>query len=159
MENTIGSHTVNLPSGDQYFGFIHTHNNESNGGVPIKIFSPADLAVFLTSCVANADQNGNITDAYAMVITSEGNYMLNYTGFGTNFNYNVNVKKIWNDWYNKKYTDLAENDNLTQANIEKTFVQFLGEIVNIDGLEIYNIEKTTGKASLINSDGTKTPCY
>ena len=159
MENTVGSHTVNLPPGDQYFGFIHTHNNESNGGIPIKIFSPADLAVFLTSCVANADQNGNITDAYAMVITSEGNYMLNYTGFGTNFNYNVNVKKIWNDWYNKKYTDLAENDNLTQANIEKTFVQFLGEIVNIDGLEIYNIEKTTGKASLINSDGTKTPCY
>jgi hypothetical protein len=152
MENTIGSHTVNLPSGDQYFGFIHTHNNESNGGVPIKIFSPADLAVFLTSCVANADQNGNITDAYAMVITSEGNYILDYTGFGPPLGIGTNTIKFWKTWYEREMEKLILEDQLTQPNIERVFLRFLKEKVKINGIELYKVDKTTGKASELTLD-------
>ncbi|MDR6157965.1 hypothetical protein QF023_001481 [Chryseobacterium sp. SLBN-27] len=157
MENTLGTHSVRLPDGDQYFGYIHSHNNESNGGSPIKIFSPYDVLTFLTSCVRNADEHGSIEDAYCMVITSEGNYMLQYSGTG-NYGIGPNQINIWQKWYKDHYQDLADNDNLTQSNVEKTFVKFLTEIVNISGLEVYHLEKITGKASKINTDGTKTPC-
>ncbi|AZA58271.1 hypothetical protein EG350_14220 [Chryseobacterium shandongense] len=157
MENTLGTHSVRLPDGDQYFGYIHSHNNESSGGIPIKIFSPYDVITFLTSCVRNADEHGSIEDAYCMVITSEGNYMLQYSGTG---DYGIGPNQInnWKKWYKDHYQDLAENDNLTQLNVEKTFAKFLTESVNISGLEVYHLEKITGKASKLNTDGTKTPC-
>lgn len=163
MENAIGSHTVNLPPGNQYFGFMHTHNNESNGGVPIKIFSPADLAVFLTSCVVNADQSGDIADAYAMVITSEGNYMLNYTGATTNFNYNTTIKKSWNEWYIKQLLKIQNEDgSFDQDKVEKVFVRFLKEEVKIDGVELYKVAKITGKATELTLDANNNilpiPC-
>jgi hypothetical protein len=157
MENTLGTHNVKLPDGNQYFGYIHSHNNESNGGTPIKIFSPSDLITFLTNCVRNADEHGSIGDAYCMVITSEGNYMLQYSGTG-DYSIGPNQVSNWKTWYLKKYTQLAENEELTQSNIEKTFAQFLAESVNIPGLEVYHIEKNSGKASKLNTNGTKTPC-
>lgn len=157
MENTLGTHNVKLPDGNQYFGYIHSHNNESNGGTPIKIFSPSDLITFLTNCIRNADEHGSIGDAYCMVITSEGNYMLQYSGTG-DYSIGPNQVSNWKTWYLKKYTQLAENEELTQSNIEKTFAQFLAESVNIPGLEVYHIEKNSGKASKLNTNGTKTPC-
>ncbi|HRN71166.1 MAG TPA: hypothetical protein PLS49_08360, partial [Candidatus Woesebacteria bacterium] len=80
MENKVGTHSVTLPSGSQYFGFIHSHTDDNGDIIRARIFSNADVATFLTSCVRNAQQHGDISDAYAMVITSEGNYMLKYTG-------------------------------------------------------------------------------
>ncbi|MDO3423889.1 hypothetical protein QWT87_03235 [Chryseobacterium sp. APV1] len=158
MENTIGTHNVKLPNGNQYFGFMHTHNNETANGNPIKIFSPADLATFLTSCVHNAQSHGSIADAYAMVITSEGNYMLNYTGASTPV-ITVSQYNGWKTWYLTEVQKLQKDDgSFDQNDLEKFFVRFLVESVKIAGLEIYHIEKTTGTASLINSDGTKTTC-
>lgn len=157
MENSIGTHNVVLPDGNQYFGYIHSHNNESDGGIPIKIFSPADVITFLTSCVRNADEHGSISDAYCMVITSEGNYILQYTGLGS-FSVGPNQVKNWKSWYRDKFQELADNDNLTQPNVEKLFARFLSESVKINGLDVYYVEKGTGKASKLNTDGTKTPC-
>lgn len=157
MENSLGTHNVRLPDGNQYFGYMHSHNNKSNGGTPIKIFSPADVITFLTSCVRNADEHGSIGDAYCMVITSEGNYMLQYSGTG-DYSIGPNQVNNWKKWYKDNYEELARADELTQLNIEKTFVKFLAESVNIMGLEVYQVEKITGKASKLNTDGTKTPC-
>ncbi|MCT2409666.1 hypothetical protein NZD88_19100 [Chryseobacterium antibioticum] len=152
MENMLGSHHVTLPDGNQYFGFIHSHNNESNGGQPVKIFSPADLATFLTSCVANADAQGNITDAYAMVITSEGNYMLQFTGQSSGFGIGPNTKKFWLSWYEREIGNLILENEMTQPNIEKVFLRFLKEKVKIDGVELYQVEKITGKAKKLSLD-------
>ncbi len=157
MENVLGSHSVKLPDGNQYFGYIHSHNNESNGGHPIKIFSPYDVITFLTSCVRNADEHGSIGDAYCMVITSEGNYILQYSGIG-DYNIGPNQIQSWKKWYKDNFEELARTDELTQPNVEKTFAQFLTESVNINGLEVYHVEKNTGKASKLNTNGTKTPC-
>jgi hypothetical protein len=157
MENTLGTHNVKLPPGNQYFGYIHTHNDESNGGSPVKIFSYADLITFLTNCVRNADEHGSIGDAYCMVITSEGNYILKYTGIG-DYSIGPNQVKNWEDWYKREYQKLADDDELTQINVEKTFARFLAESVKINGLEIYQVEKGTGKASKINTNGIKIPC-
>ncbi|MCE3075635.1 hypothetical protein [Chryseobacterium gwangjuense] len=158
MENSLGTHNVVLPSGNQYFGFIHSHNNESNGGTPIKIFSPADVITFLTSCVRNAEENGNIKDAYCMVITSEGNYMLQYSGNG-DFSIGPNQISNWKNWYLTEIQKLQNEDGtFDQADIEKFFANFLSQSVKITGLEVYKVEKITGNASRINTDGSKTPC-
>jgi len=42
--------------------------------------------------------------------------------------------------------------------VEKLFMKFLTEKVNIPGTELYKIDKGTGKAYKMNNDGTKTPC-
>ncbi|MBT2622442.1 hypothetical protein [Chryseobacterium sp. ISL-6] len=152
MENVLGTHNVTLPSGDQYFGFIHSHNNESDGGHPIKIFSPGDLSTFLTSCVANADGHGNIADAYAMVITSEGNYILQFTGLSSSFGIGPNTIKFWKTWYEREMGKLVLEDEITQANVEKVFLMFLQEKVKIDGIELYKVEKITGKAKKLSLD-------
>ncbi|WP_306619693.1 hypothetical protein [Chryseobacterium ginsenosidimutans] len=157
MENSLGTHNVVLPNGNQYFGYIHSHNNESNGGSPVKIFSYADLITFLTSCVRNADEHGSIGDAYCMVITSEGNYILQYTGIG-DYSVGPNQVKNWEKWYKREYQKLADEDELTQINVEKTFARFLAESIKINGLDIYHVEKETGKASKLNINGTKTSC-
>ncbi|MEI3791593.1 MULTISPECIES: hypothetical protein [unclassified Chryseobacterium] len=162
MENGLGTHNVILPEGDQYFGFIHSHNNESNGGDPVKIFSPGDLATFLTSCVANADTHGNIADAYAMVITSEGNYILQFTGLSSGFGIGPNTIKFWNKWYDREMGKLILENEVTQSNVEKVFLRFLKEKVQIDNIELFQVEKLTGNAKRLDLDTSNnvipTPC-
>jgi hypothetical protein len=157
MENNPNTHKVKLPEGNQYFGYMHSHTNDTATEITIKIFSPADVSTFLTSCVSNADEHLSIGDAYSMVITSEGNYMLQYSGTG---DYSIGQNQIdnWNKWYKDEYRKLIRDDKLTKSNVEKTFARFLSESVNIPGLEVYYVEKATGKAFKINPDGTKTPC-
>ncbi|MCY0969530.1 hypothetical protein [Chryseobacterium wangxinyae] len=160
MENTLGSHNVTLPTGNQYFGFIHSHTNREGA---VKMFSPADLATFLTSCVVNADTNGNIGDAYAMVITSQGNYILKYTGFSTTFGIGPNGTNFWNAWYERELLEIQNEDkSFDQNKIEKVFLRFLKEKVKIDGVQLYKVDKITGKANELtlgsNNNVIPTPC-
>ncbi|KUY31545.1 hypothetical protein [Elizabethkingia ursingii] len=158
MDNKLGTTNVKLPDGDTYFGFMHTHNNfDSNGNSPIKIFSPADIVTFLTSCVRSADERGSVSDAYAMVITSEGNYILKYSGDGS-YNIGPNQIKNWEKQYIKTMTEIISQESFNQGDIERTFAQFLKDTVKVDGLEVYKSEKNTGSTSKINIDGTKNPC-
>ncbi|PWN60481.1 hypothetical protein [Chryseobacterium viscerum] len=144
---------VKLPDGNKYFGFMHVHLNLD--GV-VKIFSPYDITTFLTSCVTNAKLTGNMLDTYAMVITSQGNYILKYSGDG-NFAITYGQLESWQTWYDKQYSKLYTADELTQENVEKVFAQFLKEQVNIIGLEIYKSDKTTGNTSRLEYDGKDNP--
>ena len=157
MDNKIGTHSVRLPEGDRFFGFMHTHNNED--GV-IKIFSPADIMTFLTSCIGNASANGNIRDAYSMVITSEGSYMLQYTGTTSNFTNLTSSLSNWNGKYREMFQDYVDNDNLTQSIVENEFLKFLKNTVNINGLQLYKVDGTTSKKLSLNTNNTTntTPC-
>ncbi|ODS88542.1 MAG: hypothetical protein ABS44_08560 [Chryseobacterium sp. SCN 40-13] len=151
MENKVGTHSVNLPSGSQYFGFIHSHTNRD--GV-VKMFSPGDLHNFLMRCVQAANQHGNISDAYAMVITSSGNYMLKFTGTNVNFGVGTGTMKWWNKWYTEDYMEPIQNNDGTfdQNKVEKAFLQFLKEKVKIGGIELYSVEKETGTAKKLTLD-------
>jgi len=152
MSNTPNGN-VKLPDGNKYFGYMHTHLDKE--GV-VKIFSPYDIVTFLTSCVRNAEQNGNKGDAYAMVITSQGNYILKYSGDGS---YNIGPNQItnWQAWYDTEYTKLIEENSFTQPNIEKLFTQFLEQKVNINGLKVYKSDKTTGNTTKIEYNGKENP--
>lgn len=145
---------VKLPIGNKYFGFMHVHLNKA--GV-IKIFSPADITTFLTSCIRNAQQVGNMADAYAMVITSQGNYILKYSGDGS---YSIGPNQInnWQIWYETEFAKIANEDGtFSQNNIEKLFAQFIQEKVNIAGLEVYKTDKITGNASKLQYNGLNNP--
>ncbi|MCD1116213.1 hypothetical protein [Chryseobacterium turcicum] len=143
-----------MPEGNKYFAYIHVHLDKEGA---IKIFSPADVHTFLLKCVRNAKEKGNMSDAYAMVITSQGNYMLKYSGNG---GYTLAGQySTWKESYDRKYLELIENNKLTQENIEKIFTQFLKETINISGLEVYKIDKTTGNPSINLNTTEKTILY
>lgn len=142
---------LKFPPGNKYFGYIHTHLDSKDGA--IKIFSPADVATFLTSCVRNAQANGTMTDAYGMVITSQGNYILKYSGDG-NFGIGPNQQASWQTWYEKAYGQLSPSDLANPAIIEKLFARFLIEKVKVDGLEIYKSDKTTGNTKKLEYNTT-----
>ncbi|MCD0480775.1 hypothetical protein LPB90_20215, partial [Chryseobacterium sp. LC2016-29] len=148
----ITNDKLKMPEGNKYFGYIHSHINKE--GV-IKIFSPGDLGTFLTRCVRNAQEKGTMSDAYAMVITSQGNYILKYSGDGS-YNIGPNQLSNWKTWYNDIFEELSRTDALTQANVEKAFTQFL-EKVSINGLQVYKSDKTTGSPSMLTYNGKDNP--
>ncbi|WP_076351435.1 hypothetical protein [Chryseobacterium joostei] len=144
---------VKMPEGNKYFGFMHTHLDKQ--GV-VKIFSPMDVSTFLTTCVGNAKSKGSITDAYAMVITSQGNYILKYSGNG-NTGMNSNSLGNWNSWYVDTFERLTQEELNNPTKIEELFTQFLEQVVKVDGLDIYKSEKETGTPSKLNYDGKDKP--
>lgn len=151
MDNKINTGKVTLPEGDRFFGYMHTHNNED--GV-IKIFSNADISTFLTQCVRNAGNYGSMSDAHCMVITSNGSYMLRYTGDGS-YNIGPNQLAKWEREYRKAFEELTVEEMSNQSNIEKIFTQFMKEIVNIGGLELYRVTDTTSEK--LEYDGPDKP--
>jgi len=153
LANTANDN-LKFPPGNKYFGYIHTHLDSKDGVV--KIFSPADVSTFLTSCVKNAKDKGTMTDAYGMVITSQGNYILKYSGNG-NFAITDNQFKNWQNWYVNEYSNLKEDELSNPNMIEKIFSQFLKEQVNISGLELYKSDKITGNTSKLEYDGKDNP--
>ncbi|AKK72385.1 hypothetical protein OK18_06825 [Chryseobacterium gallinarum] len=142
---------LKLPPGNKYFGYMHVHLNKE--GV-VKIFSPADIFTFLTGCVRNAEQKGTMEDAYAMVITSQGNYMLKYSGDG-NYGVGPNTLASWNKWYTDKYERLTESDLSKPSLIEKIFVQFLEEKVKIEGLELFKTNTVAASAEKLTLGSDK----
>ncbi|MDR7693544.1 hypothetical protein RIU14_01985 [Riemerella anatipestifer] len=158
LTNRTGTTSVRLPEdGRSYYGFMHTHNNKE--GV-VRIFSPADVATFLSSCVRNAEEKENASDAYAIVVTSEGSYTLKYTGDG-NYSLGPNQLSQWDTWYRKNYSNLIENDQFIQPNVERVFTQFLKEVVRIEGLEVYKSTPTSSEKMEYNGENQPvktTPC-
>ncbi|HBV13802.1 hypothetical protein [Chryseobacterium carnipullorum] len=145
---------LKFPPGNKYFGYMHTHLDSKEGVV--KIFSSADVATFLTSCVSNAKAKGTMTDAYGMVITSQGNYILKYSGNG-NFAITVGQFESWKTWYDDAYNRLTQIELSNPAIVEKIFSQFLEEKVNVNGLEVYKADKTTGNTSRLQYNGKDNP--
>ncbi|REC73546.1 hypothetical protein, partial [Chryseobacterium rhizosphaerae] len=153
LANTANDN-LKFPPGNKYFGYMHTHLDSKPGVV--KIFSPADVSTFLTSCVRNAQVKGTMSDAYGMVITSQGNYILKYSGDG-NYGIGPNTQANWQSWYETAYERLSQNELANPAIVEKLFTQFLEEKVKLDGLEVYKSDKTTGSTSKLKYDGKDKP--
>jgi hypothetical protein len=151
------THGLDFPENENgVAGLMHTHNEENcNGDPSVKIFSPKDVRTFLNKLMPQANNyTGSYTNAYSVVITSQGSYMLQYTNStwpGSTWD-KIND---WNDWYVDAYNNLIMKDEFTQGNIEKVFTQFLKEKVGIDGLEVYKI--TESSSSKLEYNGTNQP--
>lgn len=121
-------------------GFIHTHLDDfetgkfdEETGLPevneiFRMFSPADVIAFLSIAKISTD----ISQVYATVITSSGDYMLRFTG---NQN-DITGVKLANDYkedyikYMKRYT-----------NKEQGFLHFLKNHIKVNGIELYKLHK------------------
>ncbi len=107
--------------------------------------------------VRNAETKGTITDAYGMVITSQGNYILKYSGDG-NFGIGPVQETAWQTWYNDNYTQLGEDEGLNNpTSVEKLFTQFLKEVVKVAGLEVYKSDKTNGNSTKLEYNRKDQP--
>lgn len=121
-------------------GYIHTHlNNFPTGEIDPKtgqekinqiyrIFSPADVIKFLQ--IVKASQNPK--KAYAIVITSTGDYTLKFTGDKSDIK-GLKTAKL----YEEDYIDYLDR----YTNKERGFLHFLKDYIKIEGIELYKLHK------------------
>lgn len=160
LDGPEGSSGLGLPDNiSGIVGLLHSHNDEN--GV-IKIFSPTDVRTFINHFLPQANSYlGSYGQAYTTVVTSFGSYTLQFTEGTHPGGINYNTWEQWNTWYKEKYEQLIKNENLTKANVEKVFTQFLKEVVNINGLEVYRVTKNTAVRLEYNGKDNpvkETPC-
>lgn len=157
------THGMDLPDNENGIaGLMHIHNDVNCDGNPsVKVPSPSDVRTFLNIFMKQARlYTGSYTNAYSVVITSQGSYMLQYTN-DTWPGSTWDKLDDWNKWYKKEYDKLIRDDKFTQENVEKVFTQFLEEKVAIEGLEVYKITENSStklKYNGANQPVTATPC-
>jgi hypothetical protein len=93
------------------------------------MFSPADVIAFLS--IVKSSTISNISNVYAGVITSTGDYTLRFTG---NQNDIVNIKTA--DDYKKDYIKY-----LNEKGTEKGFLHFIKDHIKVAGIELYKLKK------------------
>ncbi|MFC6267772.1 hypothetical protein [Frigoriflavimonas asaccharolytica] len=165
MSNYSGTTKLIPPSGSLFFGFIHTHQNfDSDGNPTIKMFSPADLDTFLSLCATMHIIRVKLAEAYAMVVTSQGNYIIKYNGTASWTNPGPGTMEWWNKWYKDEMRAIQNADkSFDQDKVEKAFLKFLKERVGIDGIELYSVDKNSGDTKKLSLDAnnnlnTPIPC-
>lgn len=149
-----GGHSLDL-SGISYSninGFIHTHLNNFETGRIVddkpeineiyRIFSPADVIAFLTIAKRSTD----ISNVYATVIASSGDYTLKFTG---------NQSDIKNLKDAEDYR--ADYINMMKKGKEKGFLHFLKNYIKIDGIELYKLHKPLFSSTIKVQKKSLTP--
>jgi len=139
--------------------YIHTHINsysfinvdgieETRTG--IQAFSQADMAYFM-DMISNAQEAGRpLSDVYAVMVTSNGNYQIRFTGNQyqiKNFT-NAQIKS-----YTKDFATLMIKNY--SNNLELGFLNFISEKMNIKSVNLYKMESNGAvKEIKMNSDKT-----
>lgn len=144
------------------YGLFHIHNNVNcdNGKINVKAPSPVDMRTFFHILMKQANQyKGSYSEAYSVVITSYGSYMLKYNSTSWPSNVTGSDFAKWQKWYESEFQNLENKGMMNAENVEKTFAQFLKEVVNVDGLDVFMItENSATKVDYKNIDpNTKKP--
>lgn len=158
QQNGNNAVVIPKPFDPNLIGAMHVHYNDyqipdqDGDGTPdirkmIRQFSASDIKTFL-EMVKNAHQNGNPTSkVYLMMVSSQGNYMLRFTGNVSNINLNFNPKQLKSvyEGYFKKYSD------------EKAFLMFMkNEIPSSTGIRLYKIKSNgTVKEKFLDENDRK----
>ncbi len=161
IDGAPGTTGLDLPANpERISGLFHTHNNIDGS---IKIFSPTDVRTFINIFLKNArEYAGSYSNAYSTVVTSAGSYTLKFTKDTHPGGINYATSKAWGTWYEAKMYEIKQEDGTFDQNkVEQIFTQFLNEVVNIDGLEVYKVTAISS-AKLTYNPTTKqvnaTPC-
>ncbi|WP_418122488.1 hypothetical protein ACNFU2_17655 [Chryseobacterium sp. PTM-20240506] len=155
---------MDLPANqDGIGGLMHIHNDfDCEGNAPIKAPSPKDVKTLLNTFIKQARiYTGSYTNAYSIIVTSQGSYMLRYNSEVWPGTIDADKLKGWDSWYKDSYERLIDTNSLTQENVEKVFAQFLKEKVNIDGLQVYKVSETSSEKIDYDSNNkitTRTEC-
>lgn len=144
-------------------GFTHTHQDdyETTEGSstdeviirqPIKMFSPRDVSTLLEIVKQNKDST-DFSPYYVSMVTSSGQYELRFTGTSGNVQTGFGGP-AWNERY--------KNFMQRYTNIEKGFLKFLREEMNVGGVSLYKINRDGSadqkQLSSNNRSVTTTPC-
>lgn len=141
--NTLSLPRPDLPENKNIMGYLHTHVNDytytNADGIEetrtgIKMFSPADIDYFM-DMLRNAQEAGRpLSDVYAVMVTSSGNYQIRFTGNQyqlKNFT-SEQIKNFTNDFpdFMAKYS----------GDLETGFLNFLSEKMNVKATNLYKMD-------------------
>lgn len=110
-----------------------------------------------------SEVTGSYGNAYSLVTTSVGNYMLMYDGAVYPSKIQTaelkNLNQTYNDIFNKLY---RETPMANQNDIERTFLKFIKENLNRPGLQIYKVTQNSATKMEYNKSSPNniktTPC-
>lgn len=164
LEGKKGDTHLDLPDNrDGIYGLMHIHDNRE--GV-VKIFSPTDVRTFINILLGNAKAyQGSYAAAYSTVITSQGSYTLKYSGEIHPGGINWQKAQEWETKYIEMFESLEyyTKGKYTQQEVENVFMQFMTEVVNIKGLEVFKVEATASNRMTYNESRGEAernnPCY
>lgn len=135
---------------------MHTHINDipNSDKKGVKMFSPADAAYFM-DLIQNAQTKGeSLSDVYAAMVTSIGNYQIRFTG--NKFQIKTFTDQD-NDYHNDLFGKSMANFMDTSKKIEFRFLKYIQEKMLLYGITLYrmNDNGTTTEIKL-NADKTDT---
>ncbi|WNI37199.1 hypothetical protein [Chryseobacterium sp. SG20098] len=142
------SNTLSLPNPDlsenkSIMAYLHTHVNdytytnadgdeETRKG--IKMFSPADIDYFM-DMLRNAQEAGRpLSDVYAVMVTSSGNYQIRFTG--NQYQIKSFTKQQIENFTKEFPTFMAKYNN----DLETGFLNFLSEKMNVKATNLYKMD-------------------
>ncbi|WP_131401671.1 hypothetical protein [Chryseobacterium sp. JM1] len=153
--STDTSDGLKIPVTANTKGYIHTHlddylNGEFNENgdpiqrEPIRMFSPADVNALMT--MAGFVTDGNYSELYGTMVSSTGNYTIKFTGAASDIKTGFDQGK-WGDDY------LQYRKDRQLWSLEKLFLTFLKEKMNVQGIELYKIKSNgTVQKKTLNSE-------
>ncbi|CAH0337342.1 hypothetical protein FVB9288_03097 [Flavobacterium sp. CECT 9288] len=157
------SNELNMPSGTNFIGSMHTHQDPYPSGrlrengtpimlVPIPIFSPKDVVQFLEFLNNTKKNNAPIEDVYNTMISSSAVYQLRFSGNITDVKIDFDIS-VLNDKYLKSIKDNGNDKKLG-------FLKFLEDNIGIKGIDLYEInsDNSTIKITLDNNKLSNIPC-
>ncbi|WP_143885294.1 hypothetical protein [Chryseobacterium binzhouense] len=159
MSNQACTTHLTLPANKNGItGLFHIHNNINCNDNPtfgtkvnVKAPSPKDLYEFFHIIIKQANlYKGSYSKGYFVTMTDWGSYMFKYNG--TNWPSNVTGADFarWKNWYEREFQNLEYNQQMDSENVKRVFAQFLKEVVQVDGLDVFEI--TENSASKLDYD-------
>ena len=163
--NTLALPNPKLDENKNIIAYIHTHVDEytfiNAAGIEetrkgIRMFSPADMNYFMDMIRNAQDAGRSLSDVYAVMVTSTGNYQIRFTGNQYQIK-SFTKQQIEN--FTKEFPDFMSKYS---DNLELGFLNFISEKMNIKATNLYKMETDgTAKEIKMNNDKTsltKTEC-
>lgn len=142
MHTHVDDFSITLPNGD---------TQDRKG---IKIFSPADVNYFM-DLIQNAQNLGkSLSDPYAVMVTSSGNYQIRFTGN------QYQIKTFTDEQIENFSKDFATYMNKKIGNSDKLehgFLYFMSEKMNLKGITLYRMNSNGTSIEIkLNTEKTDT---
>ncbi|MFY0630976.1 MAG: hypothetical protein JXR05_11380 [Flavobacteriaceae bacterium] len=144
----VNGNQVETPKSNTIMGAIHTHpdsllvRNPDTGIMEIKyavkMFSPGDLKSFLEIVKNGNGINFDTSEVYSALVTSDGNYMLRFSGSHTEIPSTPTLDTMATAMFYDLY--VINGNDKTYG-----FLKFLKDALGITNVEIYEFDSNTGE--------------
>lgn len=141
--NTLSLPRPDLPENKNIISYLHTHVNDytytNADGIEetrtgIKMFSPADIAYFMDMLRNSQEAGRPLTDVYAVMVTSAGNYQIRFTGN------QYQLKSFTSDQIKNFTKDFPDFMAKYPNDLETGFLNFLSEKKNVKATNLYKMD-------------------